>query len=137
MWNSSPWVAPKSGPAETTITLSKEKWKHYQRFQLDLDFDVTEIQEPYNCFLELRNVGASNGGPHPWRYFSVCTKNDSGKKAIYVVYGAKTPAAEFAYLTKSFTLQNNTSYHFNIVYDAKALQTSMTLTPAGGQPVTL
>lgn len=129
-WTASPWVAPSSGTAETVFTLSTEKGKHYERADIDLDLDVKSLGLPYVCFLELKSP--------PWRYFSVCTKNgvyknNNKKLLIYVAYDQNS----FEYLTQTFTLKNNTSYSLNVVWDAKALQTTLTLTEAGGSPQTL
>ncbi len=131
-WTDAPWVAPTTGNAQQEFRLSTENWLHYGRFELDMDIDVTEVGDPYNCFLELRNTGAPQGETFPWRYFSVCTKNDPPRRMVHVPY-----AAENTYLVTDFTLQANTRYHVNVVFDSWADETTLTMTPEGGEATTI
>lgn len=129
-WHGDPWVAPSSGNAQVDFRLSEEKWKHYERFELDLDVDVGEVQTPYNCFLELRNVGAKQNESYPWRYFAVCAKNEAPRKLVHVVF-----AGENDYLTTNFTLEANTTYHVNVTFDSVLDESVLTMTKQGGEPV--
>lgn len=131
-WEADPWTAPASGNAQVEYRLSTETWLHYERFELDLDIDVTEVGQPYNCFLELRNTGANHDETFPWRYFSICTKNENPRKMVHVAY-----AAENNYLVADFAMQPNTTYHVNVLFDSILDESSLTLTPEGGTPTTI
>lgn len=131
-WSQEAWVAPGEGDAQVSFRLSKETWKHYARLELDVDIDVTDVQTPYNCFLELRNTGGPKDGPFPWRYFAVCTKNQNPKKLVYIVF-----AADDGYTPEPFALQANTSYHVSVVFDAELGEATLAMTPEGGAPVTV
>ena len=106
-------MAPTSGTAEVPFVLSQELWLHYERFELDLDIDVTAVQVPYQCFLELRTIGGPKNEYFPWRYFAVCTRNDGPHRLIHIVF-----AADDGYMATPFTLEANSTYHVNVVFDA-------------------
>ncbi len=131
-WDAMPWTAPDMGDAQMEFRLSTENWLHYQRFELDLDIDVTDVGLPYNCFLELRNTGAPQGETFPWRYFSICVKNEPPTRMVHVMY-----AAEEDYLVTPFTLQPNTTYHVNVVVDSILDESTLTMTPEGGADTTI
>ena len=131
-WDPTPWVAPTSGNAQQSFRFPAELDLHYSVLQLDFDFTTTTLQGPYTCFVELRNIGACQSCAYPWRYFAICTKNQSPLRTILHVF-----SADDGRVADNFAVQANTDYHLSLTFDAETSAATMVLNAIGGPTTTI
>ena len=131
-WDPTPWVAPTSGNAQQSFRFAADTDLHYSLLQLDFDFTTTTMEGPYTCFAELRNTGACQSCSYPWRYFAICTKNESGFQTILHVF-----SADDGRVSTNFEVQPNTDYHLSVTFDAQDSSATMTVNEVGGPSTTM